>query len=144
MSFLLGLTVVVQGSLVTYHIPVLNVFFTRALNDKLNGKPVIVNCVNPGYCYSSLRKNFKGARAWIDWIMEKALARTSEEGSRQLVWAALGGQDKPDDLRGAYISLAQVAEPSDYVIGAEGQNAQKKLWVCADLAITRKRSSLSC
>ncbi len=45
--------------------------------------------------------------------MEKALARTSEEGSRQVVWAAVGEADPPDALRGAYISLAKVSEPSD-------------------------------
>ena len=68
-------------------------------------------------------------RAWTDWIMEKALARTSEEGSRQVVWAAVGEADTPDTLRGAYISLARVSEPSDYVLSEEGKKAQDKLWV---------------
>lgn len=95
------------------------------------GKPVIVNCVNPGYCYSGLRKSWTGARAWVDWIMEKALARTSEEGSRQVVWAAVGGVNAPDKLRGAYISLVQISEPSDYVLSEEGGKAQDKLWVSA-------------
>lgn len=61
--------------------------------------------------------------------MEKTLARSTEEGSRQLVWAAVGGANKLDDLRGAYISLAAVDEASDYVISQEGQWAQRKLWV---------------
>ncbi|KJA23640.1 hypothetical protein HYPSUDRAFT_201349 [Hypholoma sublateritium FD-334 SS-4] len=106
----------------------LNVFFTRALNEKLVKKPVIVNCVNPGYCYSGLRKSWTGPRAWADWLMEKALARTAEEGSRQVVWAAVGEVDALDKLRGAYISLAKVSEPSDYVLSEEGGKAQDKLW----------------
>lgn len=61
--------------------------------------------------------------------MEKALARTAEQGSRQLVWAALAESDKHSDLRGAYVSLASVQEPSDYVISEEGQKAQNLLWV---------------
>lgn len=63
--------------------------------------------------------------------MEKILARSTEAGSRQLVWAAVGGADHIDDLRGAYVSLAAVNEPSDYVISKEGFRAQTKLWVCS-------------
>lgn len=107
----------------------MNVLFARALSDRLSGKPLIVNTVNPGYCYSGLRRNFRGLRAWIDWLMEKALARTAEQGSRQLVWAALAESDKHSDLRGAYVSLASVQEPSDYVISEEGQKTQNLLWV---------------
>lgn len=108
---------------------VLNVFFTRALSERLAGKRVIVNCVNPGYCYSNLRGQFKGLRAVVDWIMERMIARTAEEGSRQLVWAAIGEPENPNDLRGAYISLAQVTEASDYVIDEDGQKVENKLWV---------------
>ena len=68
-------------------------------------------------------------RAWISWLMEIVLARTTEEGSRQLIWAAIAETDKPTDLRGAYVSLASIQEPSDYVISEEGQKAQNILWV---------------
>lgn len=61
--------------------------------------------------------------------MEKALARTAEAGSRQLVWAAIGGEDKLDALRGAYVSLAQISEASNYVIGEQGKKDSDKLWV---------------
>jgi len=62
--------------------------------------------------------------------MEKALARTSEQGSRQLVWAAVGGEDQLDQMRGAYVSLARISEASDFVISEEGKAFQGKLWVC--------------
>jgi hypothetical protein len=61
--------------------------------------------------------------------MEIILARTSEEGSRQLVWAAVGGTGSEDTLRGAYISTSEVQEPSDTVLGDEGRNLQNKFWV---------------
>lgn len=61
--------------------------------------------------------------------MEVALARTTEEGSRQLVWAAIGHEEKKDELRGAYISLAEVSEPSDFVLSEQGSVAQDKIWV---------------
>ncbi|KAF8958275.1 short-chain dehydrogenase [Flammula alnicola] len=106
----------------------LNIFFARALNDRLQGQSLIVNAVNPGYCYSSLTSSLKGPRAVADWIMKKVLARTSEEGSRQLIWAAVGGEDTKDQLRGAYISVGRVSEASDYVISEVGKSAQEKLW----------------
>ncbi|KIM44799.1 hypothetical protein M413DRAFT_442764 [Hebeloma cylindrosporum] len=106
----------------------LNVFFARALSDRLSDKRIIVNSVNPGYCLSNIRSSFTGFQAWVDWAMEKALARTSEEGSRQLIWAALGGKDQLDQMRGAYISFARISEASDFVISKEGKAFQDKLW----------------
>ena len=61
--------------------------------------------------------------------MEKILARTTEQGSRQLVWACIGGKDNIDQLRGAYISSMKVHEPSDSVVSGEGKRAQTKIWV---------------
>ncbi|KAF8163976.1 hypothetical protein BJ912DRAFT_1097089 [Pholiota molesta] len=61
-------------------------------------------------------------------MIKTALARTTEEGSRQLIWAAIGHEDKKDELRGAYISLAEVSEPSDFVLSEQGKIAQDKLW----------------
>ena len=61
--------------------------------------------------------------------MEILLARTSEQGSRQLIWACVGGKDNVDELRGAYVSLMKIQEPSDFVVSEEGKLAQTKLWV---------------
>jgi len=110
------------------------VFFARALSEKLSDKRIVVNTVNPGYCLSNIRSSFTGLQAWVDWMMEKALARTSEEGSRQLIWAAVGGEDQLDEMRGAYISIAQISEASDFVISEEGKAYQDKLWVCQFLS----------
>ncbi|KAJ6580891.1 hypothetical protein B0H19DRAFT_1251172 [Mycena capillaripes] len=107
----------------------LNVFFVRGLNAHLPpSTPLIVNTVNPGYCYSELRRGFKGLMAVVDRLMELALAFTTEVGSRRLVWAAVGLPDQPEKLRGQYISACQVQEPSDFVLGAQGVKLQDHLW----------------
>lgn len=61
-------------------------------------------------------------------MMEKLIARTSEEGARQVVWAAIGGKDDEDSLRGAYVSQMGVQEPSDFVLSTEGMTFQEKMW----------------
>jgi len=103
-------------------------FFARGLSERLRDKPLIVNAVNPGFCLSAFRRNWKGLKAWPVWAMEVLLARTTEQGSRQLVWACIGGKDNVDQLRGAYISSMQVRETSDFAVSEEGKRAQTKLW----------------
>ena len=107
----------------------LNVFFARELSERLRHKPLIVNAVNPGFCQSAFRRNWRGLRAWLTWPIEVFLARTTEQGSRQLIWACIGGRDNVEELRGAYISSMQVQEPSDFTVSEEGSRAQTKIWV---------------
>jgi retinol dehydrogenase-12 len=92
--------------------------------------PVIVTSANPGYCKSELRRNFPFALRIIDTIREALLARTTEEGSRQLVWAAVGGAGREFELRGGYVSMANLQEVSDYTLSDEGAVVQTRLWVC--------------
>jgi len=100
----------------------LNVFFTRALASRLGASsPLVVNCVNPGYCKSELARN-------VNNDSQGLLAYTTEEGSRQLVWAAVGGEDQRDELKGAYISSSQINEPSDVVLGEEGKVLEGRVW----------------
>ena len=53
-------------------------------------------------------------------IMGAPLARTAEQGLRQLVWAVVGGAGREFELRGAYVSKADVQEVSDYVLSDDG------------------------
>lgn len=67
-------------------------------------------------------------------LMRLVMGRTAEQGARQLVWAALGpdGKDGPHvkhTMSGAYVSFAEVREPSDFTISREGYEAQEKIWV---------------
>ncbi|KAJ7104422.1 hypothetical protein B0H15DRAFT_926349 [Mycena belliarum] len=104
----------------------LNILFVRALNARLaSPKPLIVNAVNPGYCYSELRRNFSGLLAVVDAVQERLLAFTSEQGSRQLVYGAVA---PPAGLYGAYIDLSAVAEESDFVLSEQGAQVENRVW----------------
>ena len=108
----------------------LNLFFARELASRFpEGGPLVINAVNPGFCFSALRRDVPLPYHIVFRIMETFLAWSTERGSRQLIFAALGNQDKPDVMKGAYISSSEIVEPSDYVISDEGVKVQKQLWV---------------
>ncbi|KAG5635341.1 hypothetical protein H0H81_011663, partial [Sphagnurus paluster] len=107
----------------------LNVFFYQGPAERLPTRPVVVDGVNPGYCISELRRELTGMKAFIDWVMEKMLARSTEEGSRQLVYAALAGAENDEAMHGAYISYTAISEASDFAIGPQGKVVQNNLWV---------------
>lgn len=115
-----------------YHTKLLNVFFARALGSRLKDQPIIVNNINPGFCKSKLFRDISSIRLKV---FKSILARSVEEGSRQLVWAAVGVPEgnghSMEDLQGAYVHQSRVEEPSDFVIGEEGKKREDKLW--ADL-----------
>ncbi|KAJ8520227.1 hypothetical protein ONZ45_g2909 [Pleurotus djamor] len=120
----------------------LNVIFTRALSAHLSSTPnsPIVACVNPGLCRSDMTANEDSA---VFRFLLSILGRTAEEGSRQVVWASIGGPIKSssgqldgqgkgtvdeDAMRGAYVSFAKIEEPGDFVIGEQGRGFEKLLW----------------
>ncbi|KAJ7466914.1 hypothetical protein FB451DRAFT_1259505 [Mycena latifolia] len=107
----------------------LNVLFVRALNARLEpGAPLIISAINPGFCVSELGRDEARILVFISNIMRSLLAFTTEEGSRQLVWAAVGRPENPEELRGGYTNQCKVVEPSDFVISPEGQKAQDRIW----------------
>ena len=113
---------------------VLNVLFARALSEYLPASlPLVVNTVNPGYCFSELRRGITYSQAISFRLMDLAFGRTAEQGARQLVWAALGPDGKEGRhvswVRGAYVSTQGIKEPSDFVISQDGGRAQEKIWV---------------
>ena len=63
---------------------------------------VIMNCVNPGLCHSELTREFGSVAVNIFLAL---LARTAEEGSRNLVFAVSAGKGS----HGQYISDGHVA-----------------------------------
>ncbi|KAJ4288053.1 hypothetical protein N0V90_012070 [Kalmusia sp. IMI 367209] len=100
----------------------LDVFGVRAMADRKSAQaiPVTFNCVNPGFCHSELAR--EGGLTFV--IMKFFLARTTEVGSRTLVHAASGGAE----LHGQYLTDCKVAPASDYVLSAEGYDAQNRVW----------------
>lgn len=114
----------------TYGVAVINVLFVRALANRLANIPVIVNAVDPGYSHSELDRHAQGFAGMVVFLVKLILAMSAEQGSRQLVWGALGGKEDEENLRGAYISHSHITEPSDFVLSRQGQNLQEKIWVC--------------
>jgi hypothetical protein len=108
----------------------LNLFFAREFVSRLpEDSPLVISAVNPGLCISALRRNTPLSRYIVLWLMETLIGWSTERGSRQLIFAALGNSDKPWEMKGAYISSSEIVEPSDYVISEEGAKVQKQLWV---------------
>jgi retinol dehydrogenase 12 len=90
---------------------------------------VIVTAVNPGLCKSQLIRNQAFLVRLIAAIVMILIGRTTEEGSRQLVWAAVGGVGREFELRGGYVSKGDLQEVSDYVLSDEGAVVQTRIWV---------------
>lgn len=117
---------------------VLNIFFVHSLAELLAPTPIIVNAVCPGLAYSDLGRDLTGFAAFLDWLLRALLAWTTEESGRQLVYAAVGvsgsgrgdrGDEGAERLRGAYLDLTEVTEPSHHVLGEDGKRRRDKLWV---------------
>lgn len=59
--------------------------------------------------------------------IEDEMAYTTEEGSRQLVFAAVGGEN--DDLKGQFIQKSEPKEICDWALGEEGAAWERRAWV---------------
>ncbi|KAJ8077835.1 hypothetical protein PM082_002275 [Marasmius tenuissimus] len=105
---------------------ILSTMFIRTLQSYL---PTITCCVvNPGFCHSGLTRHAPEAVAERFRKEKQLLAYTSEEGSRQLIYAAIGQREREDKLRGSYVSFSRVSECSDFILGNEGRALERKLW----------------
>jgi len=105
---------------------ILNIMLVHKLAELLPTNIVPV-ALNPGFCLSGLRRDAEGERAASFKQMEDEFAYTSEEGSRQIIYSAIGGKD--EELRGAFTSYSQVLEVSDWILSEEGKKAEDKIWV---------------
>ncbi|KAF7365359.1 hypothetical protein MVEN_00407900 [Mycena venus] len=92
----------------------LNVMFVRALNERIAAStPLVVNAVNPGFCFSNIRQGFTGFQLEAgSWCMPLQ-----------------GENSDPNKLRGEYITLwYKVDEVSNYLLDAEGAQLQNRIW----------------
>lgn len=121
-------------------------FFTRQFASLLasssSGEPwLLATTVNPGLCRSELGRNVT-SRGVIFRVVSSIylglLGRTSEQGARQLVWAALATEKEAKavahkngevKIQGAYVSSTSVEEPSDFVLSEKGKDVQQRIWV---------------
>jgi NAD(P)-dependent dehydrogenase (short-subunit alcohol dehydrogenase family) len=117
----------------------MNVFVVHAIASRLSTtSPIIVNAVHPGYCKSELTRQAKFPKKMFASISEFLFARSCEEGSRSLIWAAIGTpsstRDKEDGesvrlLQGEYIAHAQILGCSSYASSEEGKAVGERIWV---------------
>lgn len=116
---------------------VLNLLFVRAFASHLApayAPYLIPSAANPGSCVSDLMRNAPAAFRARMRILQAIFSRTAEQGARQLVYASLGpdGEDGPhvvQTMSGAFITLSQSRQPSDFVTSKAGWKAQEKIWV---------------
>ena len=94
---------------------------------------ITVNSVNPGLCFSNLGYGAPPEEAEKLQKLREELAFTTEQGSRQLVYAAVGSLNDEEKLRGKYIHMSEVVEESDFVISEDGKIVQDKVWVSGSL-----------
>lgn len=83
-------------------------------------------------------RDFTGVVSAVDKFGKKLFARTTEEGSRAIVFAALGGGE---EMRGAYINLQKVQEPSDEVLDGA---LQKRIWVRSNSGESTRTTTDAC
>lgn len=101
----------------------------RALSERMASgshanEPVILNCLNPGLCHSSLSRAATGIVRVMFSVMKSLLARSTEAGSRTLVAAAAAGEES----KGQYMSECKVVPPSEFVMSREGKETQERVF----------------
>ncbi|KAF3911322.1 hypothetical protein ABW21_db0205175 [Orbilia brochopaga] len=104
----------------------LEVFIVRQLAkwvDRNMQGEVIVNCVNPGLCNSDLNRE-SGIMYYGLEIVKRVIARTSEVGSRNYLWAATAGRA----AHGQYVGSCEVQKPAILVTSEEGQKLEVQVY----------------
>ncbi|KAI6165580.1 hypothetical protein EDD17DRAFT_1453720, partial [Pisolithus thermaeus] len=107
------------------------IMFVRELASRLPSPTPVVACtVQLGFCRSNLFRGLDGkwyARTFVSLASVLFSARTSEQGSRTLVHAAVGEDELA--MHGRYLSSCQVTEEDDYIFTPEGKAFSGRLWV---------------
>ncbi|CAO1606301.1 hypothetical protein XANCAGTX0491_009800 [Xanthoria calcicola] len=102
--------------------------FFREFVDRLPStkNDVIVNLVNPGFCYGSeLHRAITGPLGAVFGGVKRAIGRSTEVGARTLVHGAVvAGQE----THGCYLSDEKVAPWMDFVITPKGEQAAHEMW----------------
>ena len=110
----------------------MTVLFTRALQARIpSSAPLIITAVDPGLCHSEILR-FVDKGPFADMLTK---ARSTEEGSRQLVYATVGpditklnSAEAMREMRGAYVADAEASDPSPWVLSEDGSKLQEKIW----------------
>ncbi|OQE29435.1 hypothetical protein PENSTE_c002G06027 [Penicillium steckii] len=88
--------------------------------------PVIINTVSPGFCASSLGRQYnRFYERWLSWLAYKIFARTAEQGSRSLVSATVQGIESQGKC---WRSDGYLDESKALTTGTEGKQFEVKAW----------------
>ncbi|KAK7755524.1 hypothetical protein SLS62_002456 [Diatrype stigma] len=113
-----------------YNTKLLGVLFTRELAERLDasGKPqIVLNMVDPGYCWTELLREKPWPRPImaVMYVADRILARSSEVGSRNYIWAASAGPES----HGIYVEDCGLSTPAPLADSDEGKKLQKRAFV---------------
>lgn len=86
--------------------------------------PVIIDMVNPGFCISSLDRDQNRVVQIITFIARRLIGRSTEQGSRTLVYGACAGPAS----HGEFMSDGQNQEVERWIYSDVGKRAQKKVF----------------
>ena len=90
-----------------------------------SGKPkVVLNTLSPGFCHSELMRAATFPLNVLAWIGKRLFGRTTEMGSRTLVFAACAGEES----HGTYMRDCRVGEVSAWVRSEKGAEAQRRVY----------------
>ncbi|KAI4167380.1 MAG: hypothetical protein LQ343_007257 [Gyalolechia ehrenbergii] len=87
---------------------------------------VVVNLVNPGFCYGSeLHRTLSGPLGMIFGGINRAIGRSTEVGARTLVHGAVvAGKE----THGCYLSDEKIAPWMDFVVSQKGEQTAHEMW----------------
>ncbi|KAH8919129.1 NAD(P)-binding protein [Atractiella rhizophila] len=102
----------------------LDLFLVREVAKLPQAQNILVSAAQPGFTYSGLRRSAPAAATIPLWIFETLAARTTEQGARNILWAAINDQYKSGD----YISECAVAPNPPVATSVDGQQDQARFW----------------
>lgn len=104
----------------------LTLFFREFIDSLPRSNAVVINLVNPGFCYGSeLHRSLSGVPGKIFGGMKRAIGRSTDVGARTLTHAvAVAGKES----HGMYLSDEKVTPWMDFVDSDKGKKAASLVW----------------
>lgn len=110
-----------------------NIYFTRELARRLEGKGVTVNAVHPGGVATGFARD-GDVRAPFSWVfvLVRPLLRSPEEGAQTSIYVA--SAPELDGVTGKYFKDSKESEPS---LVAQDDDAAKRLWTASEALVSQ-------
>ncbi len=104
----------------------LTLFFREFIKRLPADNAVVVNIVNPGFCYGSeLHRTLSGPLGKVFGGMKRAIGRSTEVGARTLVHGAVVAGE---ETHGRYLSDEKVAPLMDFPLTPTGEACGREMW----------------